>query len=311
MGRTTIVYAALGIGSVCVSSWGCESSKSPVEPSPVCSFAIAPASQAFTEAGGSGSMAVATTAGCSWSAASSAGWIAVTAGSTGAGPAAVTYTVQANEAPDARTGTVTVEGQRHTVTQSGRSSIVCSFELDPQSVAVGKDAADGAFSVITTAGCAWTATSTAPWLVVAGGAAASGPGRVSYAIARNTSFEPRDAGITVGARTFAVHQAGDAGVPRGLGGVWSGRLIDYPGGRTFQMTLEMNGDLVFGRITGEGTGGFGYMMGVYPGTGPVHLVADFGDGKQYFDGEFEGRDRVVGASTYNQRPPVYRFEMSR
>jgi len=53
------------------------------------------------------------------------------------------------------------------------------------------------------------------------------------------------------------------------------------------------------------------MMGVYPGTGPVHLVADFGDGKQYFDGEFEGRDRVVGASTYNQRPPVYRFEMSR
>ena len=77
------------------------------------------------------------------------------------------------------------------------------------------------------------------------------------------------------------------------------------------MTLTMNGDLVFGRITREGTGGSGYVMGVYPGTGPVHLVADFGDGKQYFDGEFEGHDRIVGASTYNQRPPVYRFEMSR
>ena len=77
------------------------------------------------------------------------------------------------------------------------------------------------------------------------------------------------------------------------------------------MTLTMNGDLVFGRITGEGTGGSGHVMGVYPGTGPVHLVADFGDGKRYFDGEFEGRDRIVGASTYNQRPPVYRFEMSR
>jgi hypothetical protein len=206
---------------------------------------------------------------------------------------------------------VTVEGQRHAVMQSGRPAVVCSFELDPRSVAVGKDAADGAFSVITTAGCAWTATSTASWLVVVGGTPASGPGRVSYAIARNTSVDAREAGILVGDKTFAVHQAGDAGAPAVLSGVWNGQLIDYPGGRTFQMTLAMNGDLVFGRMTGEGTGGSGNVMGVYPGTGPVHLVADFGDGKQYFDGEFDGRDRIVGTSTYNQRPPVYRFEMSR
>ena len=277
----------------------------------MCAFAIAPASQGFAEAGGSGSVAVATTAGCSWSAASSVDWVAVTAGSTGAGPGAVAYTVLANEALEARTGAVTIEGQRHTVTQSGRPPIVCSFEVDPRSVAVGKDAADGAFSVITTAGCAWNATSTASWLVVAGGTPASGPGRVSYAIARNTRVDAREAGILVGDKTFAVHQAGDAGAPAVLSGVWNGRLIDFPGGRTFQMTLTMNGDLVFGRITGEGTGGSGHVMGVYPGTGPVHLVADFGDGKQYFDGEFEGRDRIVGASTYNQRPPVYRFEMSR
>ena len=82
-----------------------------------------------------------------------------------------------------------------------------------------------------------------------------------------------------------MHQAGDPGVAAALTGVWNGRLIDYPGGRTFQMTLEMNGDRVFGRITGEGTGGFGNVMGVYPGTGPVHLVADYGDGKQYSDGD--------------------------
>jgi len=311
MRRTTIAWAALGIGSVCLPSWACESAKSPVEPSTVCAFAVAPASQAFTEAGGSGSVAVATTAGCSWTAASSVDWIAVTAGGTGAGSGTVAYAVLANEAPDARMGALTIQGQRHTVTQSGRPPIVCSFELDPRSVTVDKDAADGAFSVITTAGCAWTATSDASWLVVTGGASASGPGRVSYAIARNTSVEPRDGTITVGDRIFAVHQAGDPGVLAVLSGVWNGRLIDYPGGRTFQMTLEMNGDRVFGRITGEGTGGFGNVMGVYPGTGPVHLVADYGDGKQYFDGDFDGRDRVAGTSTYNQRPPAYRFEMSR
>jgi len=38
---------------------------------------------------------------------------------------------------------VTVQGQRHTVTQSGRPPIVCSFELDPRSTTVDKDAADG------------------------------------------------------------------------------------------------------------------------------------------------------------------------
>ena len=134
MRRTTIAWAALGIGSVCLPSWACESAKSPVEPSTVCAFAVAPASQAFTEAGGSGSVAVATTAGCSWTAASSVDWIAVTAGGTGAGSGTVAYAVLANEAPDARMGALTIQGQRHTVMQSGRPPIVCSFELDPRSV---------------------------------------------------------------------------------------------------------------------------------------------------------------------------------
>jgi hypothetical protein len=77
------------------------------------------------------------------------------------------------------------------------------------------------------------------------------------------------------------------------------------------MTLAMNGDRVTGRITGDGTGGGGIMSGSYTGSGAIHLEGDFGDGKQYFDGVLEGADRVRGTSTYNQRPPVYQFEMTR
>jgi hypothetical protein len=310
MARATLVCAAIALG-VSVTSLGCDDDKSPVEPSPICSVAITPASQGFIDEGGTGTVAVATGAGCAWTAASMANWLAITPPASGVGPASVVYTVQSNTAMEPRTATLTVESQRHTVTQSGRPATPCMFALAPRSVEVGKDAIEGSFAVTAPAECAWTATGTAPWLTVTAGSPAAGSGRVSYAIARNTNFAARDAGIVVGGETFAVHQAGDLGVPRGLDGLWNGRLIDYPGGRTFQMTLAMNGERVTGRITGDGTGGGGIMSGSYTGSGPIHLEADFGDGKQYFDGVLEGADRVRGTSTYNQRPPVYQFDMNR
>jgi hypothetical protein len=303
--------AALSVGSVCVSSLGCKGHTSPVEPSRVCSVALTPASQGFTEEGGTSTVSVATAAACTWTATSAVDWLVISSGSTGAGPGSVVYAVRPNAAAESRTATVNVESQRHTVTQTGRTPSPCAFALDPRSTEVGKDAVDGTFSVSTAAGCAWTAASTAPWLTVTAGSAGVGPGLVAYRIARNTNYAGRDAGIAVADTTFAVRQSGDTGVPRGLNGTWNGRLTDFPGGRTFQMTLVMNGDRVTGTITGEGTGGGGFMSGLHTGSGPVHLEADFGDGKQYFDGTFDGPDRVRGTSTYNQRPPVYQFEMSR
>jgi hypothetical protein len=311
MSSQAIVQAVLGVGSVCVWLVGCEGHKSPVAPSPVCSVAVTPASQAFTDAGGTSTVSVATAAGCPWSATSAVDWLIVTSARSGVGSGTVVYAVRPNAAADSRTGTLTVEAQRHTVTQSGRPAPACTFELDPRSTAVGKDAADGAFSVSAPAGCAWSAASTAPWLAVTGGAAATGPGRVSYTIARNPHYAARDASIVVGDQVFAVHQSGDTGVPGAFNGIWNGRLIDYPGGRTFRMSLAMIGDRVTGTITGDGTGGGGWVSGFYTGSGPVHLEADFGDGKQYFDGEFDGPNKVQGTSTYNLRPPHYRFEMTR
>jgi hypothetical protein len=277
----------------------------------VCSVAITPASSELTEEGGSSTVTVTTPTGCSWSASSTVDWVVLTSGAAGTGAGSIVYSVRPNAAADSRTGAVTVEGQRHTVTQRGRTPPPCTFELNPHGTEVNKDAVDGTFSVGARDGCAWTAVSTASWVVITAGSEGVGLGQVAYAIARNTSFAARDAAIVVGGTTFAVHQAGDPGVPGALNGTWNGRLIDYPGGRTFQMSLAMMGDRVTGTITGDGTGGGGFMSGVYTGTGPVHLEADFGDGKQYFDGAFDGPNRVRGTSTYNLRPPVYQFEMTR
>ena len=52
-----------------------------------CSYAISPASQSLPAAGGTGSSAVTTAAGCAWTATSNSTWITVTGGASGSGTA--------------------------------------------------------------------------------------------------------------------------------------------------------------------------------------------------------------------------------
>jgi hypothetical protein len=63
-------------------------------------------------------VSVSTTDGCSWSASSSAGWIAIRGRSSGTGSGDVNYTVdRLRRGEGDRTGSITVNGQTHTVRQ--------------------------------------------------------------------------------------------------------------------------------------------------------------------------------------------------
>jgi hypothetical protein len=88
-----------------------------------CTYSIAPASQSFGSSAGNGSIAVSTSAGCPWSAASNASWITVTGGASGSGNGTVTYSVAGNTGTSSRTGTLTVAGQTFTVSQSGTTTV--------------------------------------------------------------------------------------------------------------------------------------------------------------------------------------------
>ncbi len=83
-----------------------------------CTYSLSPTSQAFLGAGGTGSVAVTAPAGCAWTAASNAAWIAVTGGAGGNGNGTVNYSVAPN-AGNQRTGTITIGGQTFTVIQGG------------------------------------------------------------------------------------------------------------------------------------------------------------------------------------------------
>jgi len=80
-----------------------------------CSYSLNPTSQSFGASGGNSSFSVSTVTGCAWTAVSNSSWI--TTSSTGTGNGTVNYTVAANNSV-ARTGSITVNGQTFSVSQS-------------------------------------------------------------------------------------------------------------------------------------------------------------------------------------------------
>ena len=89
------------------------------------------------------------------------------------GPGTVTYSVSANGATTLRTGSLTVAGQTHAVTQEARTATVCSYDLSATGAEFNKDGGSGTFTVTAPADCTWTASSNVPWLVISSGAQGS------------------------------------------------------------------------------------------------------------------------------------------
>jgi hypothetical protein len=199
------------ISTAWVVSASCGSNSSPTDPQPNCSIAISPGTQLFAGDGGTATVTITTAASCAWSVVASAGWITLTTAAAGSGPGTVGYSVSANSNTDSRAGTLTIGGQAHTVTQQGRPATICNYEIAPANAEFGKDAGTGTLTVTAAAGCAWSASSSAPWVVVTAGSQGSGDGTVSYTVSANREIASRVATITAAGRTLTVRQSGDTG----------------------------------------------------------------------------------------------------
>jgi hypothetical protein len=173
-----------------------------------CSFSISPTSQNLPYFGGSGSVAVSTGVGCTWTATSSLSWVRITSGQGGTSPGTVTFTADETPSSLPRSGTVSIAGQTFAITQDGAP---CAFVLNPASAAVGAGGGSGSFEVNTKEGCTWNATSTEAWLRVTAGGNGSGDGTVSFSADANPGTA-RTGTIVVGGRTFMASQAGAGGI---------------------------------------------------------------------------------------------------
>jgi hypothetical protein len=172
---------------------------------PPCTFSIAPTNQDAPATATSGTIAVTAGSGCAWTAASNASWITVSTGAGGNGNGTVGYNIAANSGAQ-RTGTLTVAGQTFTVTQAAAAPS-CTYSVSPATFDFDASAAAGFVNVTTAAGCAWTATSNTPFVVIRqSSASGSGSAVVGFDIFSNVGAD-RMGTLTIAGQTVTVTQA--------------------------------------------------------------------------------------------------------
>jgi hypothetical protein len=169
-----------------------------------CAATVTPASQSIAAAGGAATpLTVVVPDGCAWTATTTASWVTITKGASGSGNGTVEFTVAANPG-QARSATIAVAGQTHTVNQASG----CSINISPSVFNATALPGPGTPIAVTAAdGCGWTASTSTSWITITLGTTGAGNGSVVYLLDANLSA-PRVGSILVADKTFTVNQAG-------------------------------------------------------------------------------------------------------
>jgi hypothetical protein len=192
-------------GTITISGGGMTHSFTINQLSP--SIIISPTSRSYSNAGGTGSVSVASNV--SWTAEGSHKWITVIYGETGSGNGTVEYQVQPNTGA-ARSGSVTVSGggaaRSLTITQSAASFITINPVNRYHTHHGGQD------SINVTSNVSWAAVSE-KWITIVNGETGSDDGTVEYQVQPNTGGY-RSGIISIGGggvvQTFTIQQDGPA-----------------------------------------------------------------------------------------------------
>ncbi|MEO1415059.1 MAG: T9SS type A sorting domain-containing protein [Bacteroidota bacterium] len=92
------------------------------QPGQSCQYTVSPLAYTFPNAQvGNNSFSVSAGSGCNWQAQVTSGgsWLTITSGSSGSGNGTVTYTASTNPGSSNRSGSISIGGQTHTITQPG------------------------------------------------------------------------------------------------------------------------------------------------------------------------------------------------
>jgi hypothetical protein len=168
-----------------------------------CQVSASSAPSSFAATGGQGSLTIATARDCTWSIKSEAPWLSLGADAAGQGEAAIPYTVAPNPVPAARAGVIVVGATSVSVTQAAAP---CIFTLSRPGETIAAAGGQLSVDIRVINGCAWSATSAAPWIVVTSGSSGSGAGTVGLAISANTGAG-RVGQVTVAGQNYTVTQS--------------------------------------------------------------------------------------------------------
>jgi Viral BACON domain/Putative binding domain, N-terminal len=172
-----------------------------------CRYEVTPPTASVGHQGGRLTLQLSTLEGCTWTTASSQPWLRVASGSGGDTSAAIQLAVDSNTGAE-RSALLRVATLVVSVSQAPgpNDRTECRFSLHPGSFTVPAAGGTGSFGVSTLPGCAWSAASTQPWVVIVTSANVIGSGPVSYRVDPNPSPSVRSAAITAGTRQHVVRQ---------------------------------------------------------------------------------------------------------
>jgi hypothetical protein len=174
-----------------------------------CEAAVSPTAFGLPAQGGEVKASLSIANFCGWTVVSRAEWIAVSAGN-GTGPAEVSLMIAPNAGPP-RSGSVDIAGTEVNVSQASQAA-GCSLSVDPTTITVGAQSTQAAVTVTADTGCAWSASSTVPWIGISSGGSGSGSGRVVVDIAANQGGA-RTGQLLIGGQLVRIDQSGPGTTP--------------------------------------------------------------------------------------------------
>lgn len=179
-----------------------------IEGPPVCSYTLSGALTSIPGTGGSGSFQVFAPAGCTWTAVSPASWITVTGGGSGSGNGTVSFSLSPNPTGFLRFGVFLVGGRSFRVDQPAAPS--CSYSVQPAALNIAASGGNHLINVTATAGCPWSASTSAPWVFLSSGSSGTGSGVVALSVSANPGTSQRSTTVDVAGTTVALTQAAAA-----------------------------------------------------------------------------------------------------
>ncbi|MFN7933121.1 MAG: S-layer homology domain-containing protein [Bryobacteraceae bacterium] len=145
---------------------------------------------------------------CAWTVSSDSAWLRIVSAVSGMGSAMLYFATDANYAATPRQGTITINTQSVTVTQSP-----CQFNFGGS--LLDSRASVQPMPVAAELGCPWTLTSNAPWvrLNIDSTTVRNGPMTVLAEIDENLTSTARTGTFTLGGRSFSIQQAANSCFP--------------------------------------------------------------------------------------------------
>jgi len=166
----------------------------------IAAISIDPIARTFTKTGGAAT--VLTSGSGTWTASTASDWISIKPRTTGDAGVSCVYVVSKNMSTDTRVGQVVIDGNIHTVTQTGYDAT-----LDTNEVTAGMDGTTGEVTITVDAGISWTIANDVDWIsfdVTSG----MGTHTVHYTIVPYAGIVTRTASIRIAGQNFVVAQTG-------------------------------------------------------------------------------------------------------